>query len=459
MSNPLLSWDDFEEDEVTPIKNAVNQEAALRAVNNLAKMDISEGVKELEEQGAAIERNKALKESGLIPQGGTGGQPLFSPNATYTKEQMAAIQKANVERAKGIIAIMNAQLESGGRVGVDEKYLLNCKADLNQLVPFKYNWAWSLYLTSCENHWMPAELSLERGKASFDQIVKGTPKKLLARWYFNLLYRKHDFNNTMLLNCYRIITNPECRQYILRLGFENSILDHVQTDMNEIFDPNNIVVKGTAGKADTFISRDQWAIDGWTFKNRSKVIRSMTTNLRDFEYNTVGEEKTGMFLEELAYAFFYSNWAANIVPSYQLMYALQTEGKGHEIVSLLTRQLKDIQFQTSFIKLFLSTAFEENPTVLTEERVARMNRNFAKFYDLEFDLAGTLANTDTESKDVTDLVRYYANDFLGAIGIQTTSPNVQLNDNNLWFAQLVSSLQPHVNHEAGLSGNGGSLGW
>ncbi|MBB09671.1 MAG: ribonucleotide-diphosphate reductase subunit beta, partial [Alcanivorax sp.] len=36
-----------------------------------------------------------------------------------------------------------AELEgTAGRVEVDDKRMINCRADLNQLVPFKYDWAW-----------------------------------------------------------------------------------------------------------------------------------------------------------------------------------------------------------------------------------------------------------------------------------------------------------------------------
>lgn len=52
-------------------------------------------------------------------------------------------------------------LEMGaGRIHVDDKQIINCRADLNQLVPFKYNWAWDKYLTGCANHWMPNEISM-----------------------------------------------------------------------------------------------------------------------------------------------------------------------------------------------------------------------------------------------------------------------------------------------------------
>ena len=38
--------------------------------------------------------------------------------------------------------------------------MINCRADLNQLVPFKYDWAWQKYIDGCANHWMPQEINM-----------------------------------------------------------------------------------------------------------------------------------------------------------------------------------------------------------------------------------------------------------------------------------------------------------
>ena len=46
------------------------------------------------------------------------------------------------------------------RVQVDQKAMINCRADVNQLVPFKYDWAWQKYLDGCANHWMPQEINM-----------------------------------------------------------------------------------------------------------------------------------------------------------------------------------------------------------------------------------------------------------------------------------------------------------
>src|SRR5450830_1014840 len=50
---------------------------------------------------------------------------------------------------------------SGSRVSVDDKRMINCRADVNQLLPLKYRWAWEKYLSGCNNHWMPTEVSMQ----------------------------------------------------------------------------------------------------------------------------------------------------------------------------------------------------------------------------------------------------------------------------------------------------------
>jgi ribonucleoside-diphosphate reductase beta chain len=48
------------------------------------------------------------------------------------------------------------------RVRAEDKRVINAKTDVNQLVPFKYKWAWDKYLAGCANHWMPQEVNMNR---------------------------------------------------------------------------------------------------------------------------------------------------------------------------------------------------------------------------------------------------------------------------------------------------------
>ena len=73
---------------------------------------------------------------------------------------------SRLERAKKAVEKFDQTLGdaalagSASRVNVDQKMMINCKADLNQLVPFKYDWAWQKYLDGCANHWMPQEINM-----------------------------------------------------------------------------------------------------------------------------------------------------------------------------------------------------------------------------------------------------------------------------------------------------------
>src|SRR4029450_3770771 len=48
------------------------------------------------------------------------------------------------------------------RVRLGGKGVINAQADVNQLVPFKYKWAWEKYLAGCANHWMPQGSNMRR---------------------------------------------------------------------------------------------------------------------------------------------------------------------------------------------------------------------------------------------------------------------------------------------------------
>jgi ribonucleoside-diphosphate reductase beta chain len=53
------------------------------------------------------------------------------------------------------------------RVKAADKRIINGATDVNQLVPFKYKWAWEKYLATCANHWMPQEVNMSRDIATW----------------------------------------------------------------------------------------------------------------------------------------------------------------------------------------------------------------------------------------------------------------------------------------------------
>src|SRR3990172_746600 len=45
-------------------------------------------------------------------------------------------------------------------INAADKRIVNGKADINQLAPFKYPWAWEFFLKANRNHWTPLEIGM-----------------------------------------------------------------------------------------------------------------------------------------------------------------------------------------------------------------------------------------------------------------------------------------------------------
>jgi ribonucleoside-diphosphate reductase beta chain len=121
------------------------------------------------------------------------------------------------------------QVEFGAaRITVDDKQMINCRADLNQLVPFKYKWAWQKYLDACANHWMPQEINMNADIALWRRPdgLSEDERTIIKRNLGFFASADSLVANNLVLAVYRHITNPECRQYLLRQAFEEALHTH-----------------------------------------------------------------------------------------------------------------------------------------------------------------------------------------------------------------------------------------
>lgn len=114
------------------------------------------------------------------------------------------------------------------RIRVDDKRIINCHADLNQLVPFKYTWAWDKYLSACANHWMPNEINMSADVVLWKSADGLTDdERIIIKRNLGFFSTADSLvANNLVLAVYRHITNPECRQYLLRQAFEEALHTH-----------------------------------------------------------------------------------------------------------------------------------------------------------------------------------------------------------------------------------------
>jgi ribonucleoside-diphosphate reductase beta chain len=113
------------------------------------------------------------------------------------------------------------------RIHVDEKKIINCRADLNQLVPIKYNWAWTHYLEACANHWMPQEIPMGRDIELWKSNELTEDERRVVKRNLGFFSTADSLvANNLVLAVYKHLTNPECRQYLLRQAFEEALHTH-----------------------------------------------------------------------------------------------------------------------------------------------------------------------------------------------------------------------------------------
>jgi len=114
------------------------------------------------------------------------------------------------------------------RVRVDDKAMINCRADVNQLLPLKYRWAWEKYLSACNNHWMPTEISMQADIALWKSPngLTQDERRAIKRNLGFFAASESLVANNIVLAIYRHLTNPECRQYLLRQAFEEAVHTH-----------------------------------------------------------------------------------------------------------------------------------------------------------------------------------------------------------------------------------------
>lgn len=175
-----------------------------------------------------------------------------------TVQLQKPVESSNILGATGL-----ESLEMGaGRIHVDDKKIINCRADLNQLVPFKYTWAWDKYLTGCANHWMPNEISMSADLALWNDPNGLTEdERLIVKRNLGFFSTADSLvANNLVLAVYRHITNPECRQYLLRQAFEEALHTHAYQYIIQSLGLNEAEVFNMYREIPSVATKAAWAL-------------------------------------------------------------------------------------------------------------------------------------------------------------------------------------------------------
>src|SRR6266536_6479802 len=155
-------------------------------------------------------------------------QPRLQPATPETIRAQAAGGILSREPVHDLDVERQAMANGFRRVQMEDKRVINGSSDVNQLVPFKYRWAWDKYLAACANHWMPQEVNMQRDIELWKNPNGLTDdERLIVKRNLGFFVTADSLAaNNIVLGTYRHISAPECRQYLLRQAFEEAIHTH-----------------------------------------------------------------------------------------------------------------------------------------------------------------------------------------------------------------------------------------
>jgi ribonucleoside-diphosphate reductase beta chain len=343
-----------------------------------------------------------------------------------------------------------AAVKSTRRVTAAEKRIINGQTDVNQLVPFKYKWAWEKYLATCANHWMPQEVNMSRDIATWKDPngLTEDERRIIKRNLGFFVTADSLAANNIVLGTYRHITAPEARQFLLRQAFEEAIHTHAYQyiveslglDEGEIFNAYN-EVQSIRDKDEFLIPFIDAIMDPNFVTGTLEADQTLLRSIIVF----------ACLMEGL---FFYVGFT-------QIL-ALGRQNKMTGAAEQYQYILRDESMHCNFGIDLINQIKLENPQLWTAEFKAEIKALFLKAVELEYRYA-----EDTMPRGVLGLnasmfkgyLRYIANRRATQIGLESLFPNEE--NPFPWMSEMIDLKKERNFFETRVIEyqSGGALSW
>jgi ribonucleoside-diphosphate reductase beta chain len=335
------------------------------------------------------------------------------------------------------------------RIDANDKRVINGQTDVNQLVPFKYKWAWEKYLATCANHWMPQEVSMQKDIMQWKTgVLTEDEKRLVTRNLGFFTTADSLAANNIVLGTYRQITAPECRQFLLRQAFEEAIHTHAYQYIVESLGLDETEVFNAYNEIKSIRDKDEFLIP---------FINTLT----DPEFKTGTLETDQQLLKSLIVfacimegLFFYVGFV-------QIL-ALGRQNKMTGAAEQYQYILRDESMHCNFGIDLINTIKLENPHIWTETFKAELIALFQQAVELEYAYAedtmprGVLGLNATMFKEY---LRFICNRRTTQIGLPELFPGV---DNPFpWMSEMIDLKKEKNFFETRVTEyqSGGALDW
>lgn len=260
-----------------------------------------------------------------------------------------------------------------GKAIVQKKTILNASGtDPNKILPMKYHWARKHYKNGVANNWTPEEIAMQSDIELWKhpQGLSEDERRLIL-WNMGFFSTAESLTaNNIVMSIYKHVTNPECRQYLLRQAYEEAV--HTDTF---------IYCCDTLGLDPESVYTMYLTIP--SIKEKDDFVVDMTKSIMDPNFNTTTKEGIQQFVHDLVGyyiimegIFFYAGFVM------MLSFARQNRMTG--VAEQFQYILRDESIHLAFGADLTNTIVDENPEIWTPEFQKTITENIKKAVELEY---------------------------------------------------------------------------
>jgi len=150
---------------------------------------------------------------------------------------------------KGIQLDEEETLDSLAPVKASDKRVVNGEADINQLAPFKYPWAWEYFLNANKNHWTPLDINMAQDVQDYQHNLNDAEKHVYENVLAYLTTSDILAMRNIGLAVMEKMTAPELQIYQARQVYEEALhtwtyqhcIETIGLDQGEIYNRYRVV--------------------------------------------------------------------------------------------------------------------------------------------------------------------------------------------------------------------------
>lgn len=288
------------------------------------------------------------------------------------------------------------------------------RTDPNKILPIRYKWAREHYKSGIANNWVPEEVPMQIDVEQWkSNSVLNEDERRMIIWNLGFFSTAESLTaNNIVLAVYQHVTDPACRQYLLRQAFEEAIhtdtfiycCDSLGLDPDEIYTMYETIP--SIKDKDDFVVKLTQNIFNPTFQIRHDTEHFLG-DVREFLHDLVGYY---VIMEGI---YFYAGFA--------MMLALKRQKKMVGVGEQFEFIMRDESVHLAFGCDLINTIKDEHPNVWDDDFKSNIKDLISEAVELEKKYARDACPRDLfgiNAEQFGNYVEYIADRRLERLGLE-----------------------------------------